>query len=243
MQSLVLELIFLIEFQASSEAAAATAAATPAVTAVDTEATPVMVVDTEDTAAAATADMAVATTGPAMVVMEDTVADIRVDMEAMVDIGKITRIDSKCCTDATNNSATKDIIRFWLFSYKICKFLFMDFLKSGQDIMAVMEATTEDTGKITCLFFFNLCQWTTENLRLFKNISRFWIFSYKISKLLIVVQPILLISGQDMAVVMEATEADTATAAMADMVATGNFLFNINVKVFHFHTHKLKLNV
>ena len=71
-------------------------AATPAVTAVHTEATPVMVVDTEDTAAAATADMAVATTGPAMVVMEDTVADIRVDMEAMVDIGKITRIDSKC---------------------------------------------------------------------------------------------------------------------------------------------------
>jgi len=45
-----------------------------------------------------------------------------------------------------------------------------------------------------------------------------------------------------MAVVMEATEADTATAAMVDMVATGNF-FNIYVKVFHFHTHKLKLNV
>ena len=41
---------------------------------------------------------------------------------------------------------------------------------------------------------------------------------------------------------MEATEADTATAAMVDMVATGNF-FNIYVKVFHFHTHKLKFNV
>jgi hypothetical protein len=89
-------------------------AATPAVTAVDTEATPVMVVDTEDTAAAAaTAVMAVATTGPAMVAMEDTEAETE-DMEATVDIGKITTGTSCSNVVMMNNSATnnKDIIRF-----------------------------------------------------------------------------------------------------------------------------------
>jgi hypothetical protein len=67
--------------------------ATPAATAADMEdmVAAAMEVDTEDMAAVATAVTAVATTGPAtVVVMEDTVADIKVDMEATVDTGKIT---------------------------------------------------------------------------------------------------------------------------------------------------------